>query len=106
MAITSNTHARARRKATHAKSLQPGANPTTRGRGGKLISCKKETSFISSYIADQLGNTERVAFEAHLETCPDCAAFLATYRKTIELTRHFLQSRSSQSLPRKLFPQR
>jgi anti-sigma factor RsiW len=58
-------------------------------------------SFISGYIADQLGNTERSTFEAHFDACPDCAAFLATYRKTIELTRSFLQSRSSQSLPHK-----
>jgi len=59
-------------------------------------------SFLSGYIAGELGNTERVAFEAHLDACPDCASFLATYKKTIELTRSFLQSRSSQSLPRKL----
>jgi anti-sigma factor RsiW len=87
------------------KSAPSGAKRASRP-GSKLISCKKEISFISGYIADQLDNAERFAFESHLDACPDCAAFLATYRKTIELTRSFLQSRSSQTFPPKLWLQR
>jgi anti-sigma factor RsiW len=105
-AITSDNHTPARRKAPRPKSSPSGAKPTPRRHGNKLISCKKETSFISAYIADQLTNAERLAFELHLDACPDCAAFLSTYRKTIELTRSFLRSSSPQSLPRKLVLQR
>jgi hypothetical protein len=105
-AITSNTHGRARRKAAHSKASPSRAKSKPHGRGGGLISCKKEVSFISGYISDQLANAERLAFEAHLCACPDCAAFLFTYRKTVELTRLFLQSRSSQSVPLKLALQR
>jgi hypothetical protein len=35
------------------------------------------------------------AFEHHLKLCPDCVAFLHTYKATITLTRQFLSERAS-----------
>jgi anti-sigma factor RsiW len=42
------------------------------------------------------------AFEAHMGRCSDCAAFLKTYKKTIEATRAFLSSQSFDVRPKNL----
>jgi hypothetical protein len=60
--------------------------------------CKREVEFSDDYLASRLDLEELSAFESHLKTCSDCAAFLQTYKKTIELTRTFLLS------PRQLHP--
>jgi hypothetical protein len=54
--------------------------------------CKREVEFIADYLASRLDLEELSAFESHLKACSDCAAFLQTYKKTIELTRRFLLS--------------
>ena len=56
--------------------------------------CRDEVTLISEYLTDNLSKSERRAFEDHLSTCRDCGAFLATYRKTIELSRSFLRRHS------------
>jgi len=55
-------------------------------------SCRDEVSLIGDYVKDNLSNEERQAFETHLSSCSDCGAFLATYKKTIEMTRSFLRA--------------
>jgi hypothetical protein len=52
--------------------------------------CEREVEFIADYLASRLDLEELSAFESHLKACSDCAAFLQTYKKTIELTRTFL----------------
>jgi anti-sigma factor RsiW len=37
------------------------------------------------YLAESLSVSERAVFEHHLGECPDCVAYLSTYRQTIEL---------------------
>jgi anti-sigma factor RsiW len=39
------------------------------------------------YHSGALAADVRERFDAHLEECPDCRAYLATYRATIELAR-------------------
>jgi anti-sigma factor RsiW len=64
-------------------------------------SCQDEIGLIDSFIADQLPADQRRAYEAHLAGCPDCTAFLATYKKTLALTRSFLHSsRNRDAVPR------
>jgi anti-sigma factor RsiW len=53
------------------------------------LTCKKEVDLISRYLAAELDRSTLRAFESHLSICPDCAAFLRTYKKTLELTRDF-----------------
>ena len=55
------------------------------------FSCKKEIELIASYLDASLDRELSYAFEAHLQACPDCAVFVRTYRKTIEVTAAFLQ---------------
>ena len=63
------------------------------------VTCKDATDLIGDYLADSLNPEERRAFEAHLSGCRDCAAFLATYKRTISLTKSFLRSKSLQAPP-------
>lgn len=59
-------------------------------RSKTALTCKQETEFIARYIAGELRKPMTRAFEQHLGLCPDCVAFLKTYKATVELTREFL----------------
>lgn len=67
-----------------------------------IANCRDEVSLIAAYLTDSLSAPKRQAFESHLNACRDCAAFLATYKKTIELTRSFLRDRSANRLQPRL----
>jgi anti-sigma factor RsiW len=54
------------------------------------------------YLAGRLDPTVLSAFEKHLGECPDCAAFLNTYKKTIEATKSFLKIHSVKIWPTSL----
>jgi hypothetical protein len=56
--------------------------------------CKEEVGLIADYLAARLDPTVLSAFEKHLAQCPDCTAFLNTYKKTIEVTKSFFKIRS------------
>jgi anti-sigma factor RsiW len=52
--------------------------------------CKPVTFLIMDYLTKELNSEAASAFEEHLSNCPDCAALLSTYKKSI---------RATQSLP-------
>jgi anti-sigma factor RsiW len=81
---------------------------TTRSRKSskRANNCKSEVGFIADYLSSGLDRQEQAAFESHLKACSDCAAFLQTYKKTIELTRAFLLSARESHRPRRSFPRR
>jgi anti-sigma factor RsiW len=49
---------------------------------------------IADYVVGRLNPQMLEAFEKHLGQCPDCAAFLNTYKKTIDVTQSFLKLQS------------
>jgi hypothetical protein len=49
--------------------------------------CKEITGLILDYLNDTLSPSVRRDFNRHLRICPDCVAFLRTYKKTASLTR-------------------
>jgi anti-sigma factor RsiW len=53
--------------------------------------CKQEVGLIADYLAGTLKPPVLAAFEQHLDQCPDCTAFLKTYKKTMEATKSFLK---------------
>jgi len=67
-----------------------------------LSSCRDEIALIGDYLTNTLNKFERAGFEAHLSACQDCGAFLATYKKTVELTRGFLRQREQDQPQRHL----
>jgi len=56
----------------------------------KVDTCKQVTALILDYLIGDLDPKTKRLFEEHLMICPDCVAFLNTYKKTIQSTR-FLQ---------------
>jgi anti-sigma factor RsiW len=70
-------------------------------RRARPLTCAKETALIADYLASDLSPGNLAAFEKHLEECPDCKAFLQTYKKTIEITRSFLALESVKARPSK-----
>jgi len=57
---------------------------------------------IADYLAGQLSPEVLAAFEMHFVLCPDCKAFLNTYKKTIEVTNSFLRVNSLKTWPTSL----
>jgi hypothetical protein len=57
-------------------------------------SCQAAIALIGDYLAGSITRRAREDFEHHLSHCPDCAAFLNTYKKTIEATKTFLKIQS------------
>ena len=69
--------------------------------GVQPLTCERETALIADYLASNLSSGVLASFEKHLEDCPDCKAFLQTYRKTIEITRSFFDLESAKVRPPK-----
>ena len=59
-------------------------------------------ALIGDYLASRLSSRVLNAFEKHLEDCPDCASFLRTYKKTIEVTHAFLKLEAAKHRPPRL----
>lgn len=80
--------------------------PTSQNAATADPTCKDEVAVIADYLAGSLASTVLLAFEEHLGLCRDCAAFLNTYKKTIEVTKSFLkmQSREIGLKPLRLTP--
>jgi anti-sigma factor RsiW len=51
------------------------------------MTCRDATDFLADYLAGALAADVRAQFDRHLSLCPNCRAYLATYRATIEVGR-------------------
>jgi anti-sigma factor RsiW len=51
------------------------------------ITCEQVTALLIDYVAGDLDPTTTLVLERHMQNCPDCMAFLRTYRESIRLTR-------------------
>jgi anti-sigma factor RsiW len=51
------------------------------------LTCRELVEFLMAYDDGELDAAERAAFDAHLAECPDCEAYLASYRATVALGR-------------------
>ena len=52
-----------------------------------MITCREFVDFLDRYLDGALTDGERVTFDKHMDACPPCGDFLASYRKTIGLCR-------------------
>ncbi len=53
--------------------------------GPGMITCKTFESFIADYLEGALPRGQRLRFETHLKICRGCRAYLAAFRKSLEL---------------------
>ena len=67
-----------------------------------IATCKNEIALIGDYLSGNLSPRVLATYEDHLKGCRDCAAFLHTYKKTIEMTRSFLRLQALANKPRRL----
>jgi len=51
------------------------------------ITCEQVTALLIDYVAGDLDPATSLVLEQHVQNCPDCIAFLRTYRESIRLTR-------------------
>jgi anti-sigma factor RsiW len=49
------------------------------------LTCREVADFLMAYDDGELATPERAAFDAHLAECPDCVAYLQSYRATVAL---------------------
>jgi anti-sigma factor RsiW len=49
------------------------------------MNCREFIDFLDGYFDGTLPESERVAFDRHLDECPHCREYLASYRATVRL---------------------
>lgn len=49
------------------------------------MTCNEFIDFLIEYYDGDLPADRRQLFEAHLAVCPDCVAYLESYKKTVEI---------------------
>jgi hypothetical protein len=54
---------------------------------GSPITCEQVTALLIDYGTGELDPATMLVLEQHVQNCPDCVAFLRTYRESIRLTR-------------------
>ena len=51
------------------------------------LTCREFAEFLMAYEDGELSPAERARFDDHLGACPDCVAYLESYRDTVALGR-------------------
>src|SRR5215470_4986023 len=49
------------------------------------MTCRELVDFLRAYLDGELSEDVRRRFEENLAACPECAAYLKTYRETVKL---------------------
>jgi predicted anti-sigma-YlaC factor YlaD len=65
-------------------------------------SCKDLTKMLSGYIDEECSPEDKALIEAHLADCPNCIAFVNTFRKSISLAKDLVYEDIPEDLARKL----
>jgi anti-sigma factor RsiW len=47
--------------------------------------CREVVEFLADYVSGELQREQRLAFEEHLEACPECVAYVEGYKETVKL---------------------
>ncbi len=49
------------------------------------LTCRDFSKFLSDYLEGELPQEQSLVFDHHIGECPDCKAYLSTFRETIRL---------------------
>ena len=50
-----------------------------------MLTCREFADFLMAYLDEELADVQRDEFEQHIELCPPCVHYLATYAETVRL---------------------
>jgi anti-sigma factor RsiW len=64
----------------------------------EAMTCQRVTAMIRDYLAGELAPAIAAALDQHLHDCPDCIAFINTYKRTTQA----LQSIRDEDIPVKM----
>lgn len=53
----------------------------------RIPTCREIADFLDDYVSGAMPAQLRAEFDYHLELCPNCQRYLASYRETIALGR-------------------
>ena len=53
----------------------------------EAFTCQQVVALLVEYVAGDMDARTQAVFEAHMQGCVECVAFLATYRETLRATR-------------------
>jgi anti-sigma factor RsiW len=56
-----------------------------------LMTCRELADFLMDYVSGELPAGVRSRFDEHLSLCPNCVAYVASYKATVELGRRAFQ---------------
>ena len=51
------------------------------------MTCREALEFLMDYVDEGLPAAQRESFEQHLNVCPPCVRYIASYRDTVALGR-------------------
>jgi len=51
------------------------------------VTCREVADFLMDYLDGTLPESQRAIFDKHLGVCPDCRAYIDSYRRTIAIGR-------------------
>jgi anti-sigma factor RsiW len=51
------------------------------------VTCKEIADFLMNYVDGALPGTQCAIFEEHLAECPECVAYLESYKMTVNLSK-------------------
>jgi anti-sigma factor RsiW len=64
---------------------------SVRSGGEEFITCEEVVTFLLEYLARELPAEEAQNFARHLSICPSCVAYLASYERTVHLSREAMR---------------
>jgi anti-sigma factor RsiW len=66
------------------------------------MTCREVSEFLADYLSEELAQPSRRSFEEHLAECPDCRAYLASYKATVELGKAAFAEDENAAVPEQL----
>jgi anti-sigma factor RsiW len=55
------------------------------------VTCRELIDFLGEYFDGELPRDVRLRFDEHLAACPECSAYLETYRATVRFAKDALR---------------
>lgn len=83
----------------HPRERVPAQADERRHAHDGVLTCRELVAFLDAFLDGELVGRSSELFERHLAACPDCRAYLESYRSVIELGRVALLGRRSPSVP-------